>query len=69
VTVAQGDTLGQRLQTGTCTGQPERSRLLVAARSGQRFLDGNAQVDVVADIGVPGERTIEDTFTSSSEIN
>jgi hypothetical protein len=68
VNVTQGDTEGQGVATGNCTGDAQSFRVNVRATSGPGFTTGDADVDATAQIGSPGSRTIEDTFSTSEEV-
>lgn len=68
VMVSQGETAGEGVATGTCTGGPQRFRAVVEATSGPGFEDGAAQVDAAAEIGDPRTRQVVDTFGTTEEV-
>lgn len=67
-TVNQGDTAGQGVVTGTCTGASQRFRVVVTATSGPGFESGTAGVEANAQIGSPATGTIEDTFSTTEDV-
>jgi hypothetical protein len=68
VTLTQGQTAGRDFATGTCTGDPQRFRVIVRATSGPGFGNGSAQARATAQIGDPRTGTIVDRFSTSEEV-
>ena len=68
VEASQGDTVGQGVDTGSCTGERQGFRVVVSVVSGAGFESGPAQVEATAQVGNRTMRTIEHTFATGEEV-
>lgn len=67
VNVTQGETAARAVVTGTCRGGPRNFRAVALVIAGTSLQNGPAQVDIVGQIGTPGQRNVDQTFLASEE--
>lgn len=68
VSVTQAESAARGVVTGTCAGGPRSFRVVAMVTSGPGLETGAAQVDVVGQIGTPGERSVDRTFMDTEEV-